>query len=231
MWKMANREPMISFTFDDFPASALHVAGRVLADNDISGTYYTSFGLMDTVAPTGPIFGPDDIPLLLEQGHELGCHTYHHLHSYDTPTPIFEASIQQNKEALAEHAPGYQFISHSYPISGAHPRTKRRCEHYFVSCRAGGQAANAKYTDLNALQSFFLEQSRDSFSTVEHTISDAIANRGWLIFSTHDVCEHPTQYGVTPAFFRKTVEAALGSGASIVPVSKGLRGIGLVSGE
>ena len=92
MWKMANREPMISFTFDDFPASALHVAGRVLADNDISGTYYTSFGLMDTVAPTGPIFGPDDIPLLLEQGHELGCHTYHHLHSYDAAsTTLFPA--------------------------------------------------------------------------------------------------------------------------------------------
>jgi peptidoglycan/xylan/chitin deacetylase (PgdA/CDA1 family) len=48
---MRNREPMISFTFDDFPRSALHVAGRILEDHGIAGTYYVSLGLMGTLTP------------------------------------------------------------------------------------------------------------------------------------------------------------------------------------
>ena len=199
----------------------------MLAERGIAGTYYTSFGLMNTEAPTGPIFRPEDIPLLLEQGHELGCHTYHHLHSYDTSTSEFEASIILNRETLAEHAPGQQFTSLSYPISGARPSTKRCCERYFAACRAGNQTPNVGRTDLNALSSFFLEQSRDDFSAVEDVIALSIAKHGWLIFSTHDVCEAPTPYGVKPEFFRRTVEAAVGSGARLVPVSEGLRAIGL----
>ena len=227
MRKMSNREPLISFTFDDFPASALHVAGRMLAEKKVSGTYYTSFGLMNTVAPTGPVFNPRDIPLLLEQGHELGCHTYHHLHSYNTSSAEFEASILSNRAALAEHAPGRQFTTLSYPISGARPSTKRRCESYFAACRAGGQVPNTGQADLNALRSFFLEQSQDDFYLIEKALEYTVEQAGWLIFSTHDVCANPTPYGVTSDFFQTVVEASVRSGAKLVPVSEGLKEIGL----
>src|SRR5438067_1641036 len=43
---MKKGEPLISFTFDDFPRSALKTAGRILEEHGIFGTYYGSLGLM-----------------------------------------------------------------------------------------------------------------------------------------------------------------------------------------
>src|SRR5947207_11316553 len=68
--------PIISFTFDDFPRSALHTGGAILERFGVRGTYYASLGLMGRTAPTGPIFLREDLPVLIAQGHELGCHTY-----------------------------------------------------------------------------------------------------------------------------------------------------------
>src|SRR5687768_10497192 len=76
--------PLISFTFDDFPRSALHVGGAILKRFGLVGTYYASLGLMGTEAPTGSIFDLEDLRILLEQGHELGSHTFDHLHAWET---------------------------------------------------------------------------------------------------------------------------------------------------
>src|SRR5207237_1150170 len=56
--------PLISFTFDDFPRSALLTGGAILKRFGLLGTYYASFGLMGTKAPTGSIFLADDIGAL-----------------------------------------------------------------------------------------------------------------------------------------------------------------------
>src|SRR2546425_11069576 len=85
--------PFISFTFDDFPRSALLTGGAILKRFGLTGTYYASFGLMGKQAPTGPMFLPEDLKALLEQGHELGCHTFDHCHSWETKTGVFEDSI------------------------------------------------------------------------------------------------------------------------------------------
>ena len=226
-WVMQNQQPLISFTFDDFPSSALHTAGPILAKHGIAGTYYTSFGLMDTVAPTGQIFAATDIPQLLAAGHELGCHTYHHRHSYDTPPEQFEDSVLTNQKAVAAMVPGYRFHSLAYPLSVPRPGTKRRCAQHLAASRAGGQVPNDGTTDLNALNAFFLEQSRHDSAAVEQVIARTVASKGWLIFATHDVNPDPTPYGVEPGFFRQVVEASVASGAKLVSVSEGLREIGV----
>src|SRR4051812_10835454 len=97
---MRNREPLISFTFDDFPRSALFTGGRILEDFGARGTYYTSFGLMGQTAPTGEIFTRDDFPQVLARGHELGCHTFAHCHAGETASAAFEASIVENRRTL-----------------------------------------------------------------------------------------------------------------------------------
>src|SRR5687767_9120081 len=90
---LRNRAPIISFTFDDFPVSALHVAGRILEDEGVRGTYYTSLGLMGKTAPTGEMFGEEDVPAVIQRGHELGCHTFAHCHAFDTAPQVFEQNI------------------------------------------------------------------------------------------------------------------------------------------
>src|SRR6266446_1702902 len=68
--------PLISFTFDDFPRSALVVGGAILNRHGSSGTYYTSLGLLGKDSPSGPICVPGDLRELRQRGHELGCHTF-----------------------------------------------------------------------------------------------------------------------------------------------------------
>lgn len=103
--EMHNSVPYISFTFDDFPRSALQSGGEILLEFGLRATYYASFGLMGTETPSGTIFVFDDIKELLLQGHELGCHTFNHCHSLKTNSKVFEDSIINNKRALGELLP------------------------------------------------------------------------------------------------------------------------------
>src|ERR1700693_5858527 len=84
------QRPLISFTFDDFPRSALLAGGSILNRYGLSGTYYVSLGLAGRETESGQIFVPDDLAILLEEGHELGCHTFSHCDSWATATKTFE---------------------------------------------------------------------------------------------------------------------------------------------
>src|SRR5687768_7929608 len=82
--RMRNSAPLISFTFDDFPRSALDVAGEILKQRGVAGTYYASLGLMNRDSPVGPIFGESDLVRLVGDGHELGSHTFSHRSAWST---------------------------------------------------------------------------------------------------------------------------------------------------
>jgi peptidoglycan/xylan/chitin deacetylase (PgdA/CDA1 family) len=209
--------PLISFTFDDFPRSALLTGGSILKSYGLTGTYYASLGLMGRQAPTGQIFLPEDLKTLLEQGHELGCHTFSHCHAWDTPPDVFEHEIVRNRQALSKLAPEASFKTFSYPISVPRAGTKRRVSKYFVCCRCGGQTFNVGTVDLNYLSAFFLEQSRDNPVIAKSLIDQNRRARGWLIFATHDICDDPTNWGCTPRFFEEIVRYAVNSGARILP--------------
>jgi peptidoglycan/xylan/chitin deacetylase (PgdA/CDA1 family) len=213
-------QPVISFTFDDFPRSALVVGGAILKGFGLTGTYYASLGLMDQMAPTGRIFSPRDLQLLIEQGHELGCHTYAHCHSWDTQPSTYAESILRNRDALSEIVPGATFKSFSYPICPPRPRTKSRVASLFGCSRGGGQTFNAGTADLNQLSAFFLEKSRDRIEVVRDLIGRNRDARGWLILATHDVSDNPTPFGCTPAFCEGVVRHAMSSGARILPVAE-----------
>ena len=138
--------PLISFTFDDFPRTALLNGGAILKRFGLTATYFTAMGLIGKDSPSGPIENEEDLIKALEDGHELGCHTYSHCHSWTTPTSTFEESVNLNGVALGELVPGHQFKSFSYPISEPRPLTKRAVSKYFQCCRAGGQTLNTAYS-------------------------------------------------------------------------------------
>lgn len=217
--------PLISFTFDDFPRSALTAGGAILKEYGLAGTYYTALSLAGTEGPSGALFEVEDLKSALAAGHELGCHTFGHCHSWDTDDAEFEGSILENQAALDKLIPETKFRSFSYPIAEPSPRTKHRVAKHFMCCRGGGQSINAKTADLNQLAAFFLEKSRDSIQVVKNMIERNRELRGWLIFATHDVCANPSPYGCTPAFFEEVVQAARNSRAEILPVVKALGAI------
>lgn len=228
-----SERPLVSFTFDDFPRSALITGGRILESYGFKGTYYASLGLAGQETASGQAFVLDDLSPLFERGHELGCHTFGHCHSWDTSPSAFEDSILANADALRALQPGVDFKTFSYPISMPRPFTKSKTARHFLCCRGGGQRANSGQVDLNQLSAFFLEQSRDSIQHIRDTIDQNQKQRGWLIFATHDISDDPTAFGCRPGFFEEVVRYAANSGALVLPVVQALEVLraGTISGN
>jgi peptidoglycan/xylan/chitin deacetylase (PgdA/CDA1 family) len=228
--------PLVSFTFDDFPRSAFLEAGSILMRYGVLGTYYVSLSLMGKQSHLGPMFQEEDLKELTGLGHELGCHTFGHCHSWNTPRDVYERAILENQKALSELLPGASFQTFAYPISGPRLAVKKVAGRHFLCCRggglkvgrylrrhaAGGQTFNSGITDLDYLCAFFLEKSRGNPEAVESLIGQNARARGWLIFATHDVCESPSPYGCTSDFFEQVVRWAVDSGACILPVARAL---------
>ena len=210
--------PIISFTFDDFPQSALRVGGAILERYEVRGTYYVSLSLMDHEIPAGRAFSKEDLRQAVADGHELGCHTFSHCHAWETDPAAFEESIIQNKQALKALIPDVEFKSLSYPIAWPRPQTKRLASKHFECCRSSGATFNLGWTDANNLQANFIEKHRDHPETLMRLIEENNRTRGWLIFATHDIGDHPTPFGCTGALFEALVEAVSNSGARVLPV-------------
>jgi peptidoglycan/xylan/chitin deacetylase (PgdA/CDA1 family) len=228
--------PLVSFTFDDFPRSAFLEAGAILRRYEARGTYYVSLNLMGQPSPLGTMFQAGDLEELVNAGHELGCHTFGHCHSWITPPDIYGRAILDNQRALTELLPGVSFRTFSYPFSGPRLAVKRVAGRHFVCCRGGGlrvgrhlfrhapggQTFNSGTADLNLLCAFFLEKSRGNPEAVKTLIDQNARARGWLIFATHDVRDVPSPFGCTPGFFEQVVQWSLESGARVLPVVKAL---------
>lgn len=211
---------IVSFTFDDFPRSALIDGGAILERFGLGATYYASLGLAGRTTPCGDMFELEDIPPLLELGHELGCHTFDHCPAWTTAPAAFAASVERNAQVLRELFPAARLPTLSYPISHPRPGTKERVCERFACCRGGGQTFNAGTIDLNYLSAFFLEQSLDEPDAVARTILEARRAGGWLIFATHDISDRPSPFGCTRAFFRQVVQFTVDSGTQVLPVAR-----------
>lgn len=211
---------IVSFTFDDFPRSALLQGGAILESYGATGTYYVSLGLSNKLTACGEMFDVGELPCLLDLGHELGCHTFSHCPAWSTEPQVFEAEVLRNTAALRAHLPLAEFRTLSYPISYPRPETKHRVSNYFACCRGGGQTFNSGTIDLNYLASFFLEQAVEQPDAIRQLILENRAAGGWLIFSTHDISERPSRFGVTPRFFHDVVRFTVDSGTQILPVGQ-----------
>ena len=223
-----SQRPLISFTFDDFPRSALLVGGAILKRFGLAGTYYASLGLAGKETASGQIFVPDDLTTLVEQGQELGCHTFSHYDSWVKQQPTL-LSTRSYKTAwpLIGSSPHAEFQDIFLPnCSLPRPQTKARIAKYFLCCRGGGQTFNSGKVDLNQLSAYFLEKSRGDFQEVKDLIDQNRQARGWLILATHDVSHSHTPFGCTPEFFENLVQIAISSGAQIVPVVEALEVLG-----
>ena len=229
-YKLGNHDPIISFTFDDFPRSALVVGGSILKENAATGTFYVSMGLLGQESNSGRIASLCDIQRLISEGHELGCHTYSHQDGWKVRLQVFKESIAANQKALGEYFPNRRFHVFAYPLNGPSIRIKNTIGNYFICCRGGGQKINSNIIDLNLLKAYFLDWRNRETSTVHReVIRKCVATRGWLIFATHDVDPNPSRYGCTPSLLEELISYARKAGARILPVAKACEELGITA--
>jgi peptidoglycan/xylan/chitin deacetylase (PgdA/CDA1 family) len=219
-FRLSSGTAYVSFTFDDFPRTALTEGGRILTDYGTRGTYFVSFRLLNSHSVSGAIASVDDLTVLVNDGHELGCHTFDHLDGSVVAAADFERSIEANRAALAKSNVRARFEVFAYPLNGPAVRTKRVAAAHFAGCRGGGQTFNRGVIDLNLLKGYFLDaRVRARLDEIKRLLEQNTAAGGWLIFATHDVAETPSPYGCAPAYFDAIVRLSLASGAKVLPMA------------
>jgi peptidoglycan/xylan/chitin deacetylase (PgdA/CDA1 family) len=218
---LSDNKAYISFTFDDFPISAYTCGGEILNKYGVKGTYYVSFGLLNKMCPSGKIADIDIVKSVVNDGHELGCHTYSHSDAWETSPNCFESSLIKNQNALQSVFPGEKFNTLSYPLGNATPLIKQISEKYFNCSRGGRQQINKGVIDLNNLNSFFIDKRKnETLENINQIIDENFMNRGWLIFVAHGVTKDSAPYSCDPAYFENIVKYATKSGNIIMPVNK-----------
>jgi peptidoglycan/xylan/chitin deacetylase (PgdA/CDA1 family) len=100
--KVALDRPMVSFSFDDAPATACEAGAKALETRGLRGTYYFAAGLAGRDGPMGRFATGADARRLHDAGHEIACHTFSHLDCGQSSSATTIADIDQNAESLAQ---------------------------------------------------------------------------------------------------------------------------------
>lgn len=211
--------PVVSFTFDDFPRSALTCGADIVESAGARATYYVAMGMMNTVNRLGEQFCSDDLHALARRGHEIAVHGYGHLSARRTPVEEFVRDAMKCREALRQALPGAVSENFAYPYGEATLASKQLLGPRMASSRGTVPGLNGPEADLNLLRANPLYGGENEAGPALRLIADNQARRSWLIFYTHDVSEKPSPYGCTPALLGMALSAATECGARLMTVA------------
>jgi peptidoglycan/xylan/chitin deacetylase (PgdA/CDA1 family) len=208
---------VVSFTFDDFPKTALSVGGSILERYGRSGTYYVALGLCGQCGEMGALHDADDIRSAHARGHEIACHTYSHLDCSRAAKGTILTDITANAVMTTTLIEGAQLVNFAYPFGALSLGAKRVVGAHYASCRGTGGGINRNRVDLAHLLSQRIYASDFDAIELKRLIDENGAVDGWLIFYTHDVTEQPSPYGCTP-YQLETVVAYAAERCTVLPV-------------
>jgi peptidoglycan/xylan/chitin deacetylase (PgdA/CDA1 family) len=212
----------VSFSFDDFPHSALAAGGDVLERHGSRGTYYTALGLAGTRGELGPMLEPGDVLAAHCRGHEIACHTFRHLDCSRAAAAAIIADLAENAAALSDLLGDFVAVNFAYPYGDLSLGAKRMLAPRFWSCRGIGQGFNTGLVDLAELRATRIHARSYDAQRFRALIDRNRAANGWLIFYTHDVADSPSRYGCTVGQLDEIAGYAAECGA-VLPVRDVLR--------
>jgi peptidoglycan/xylan/chitin deacetylase (PgdA/CDA1 family) len=210
--------PVVSFTFDDFPRSALTEGGRILREHGWAGAYFAAGGFCGRTVDGLDYFDRDDLVQAVEEGHEVGCHTFGHLRLPETGRQAIEADLERNAAFLAEALPGQRLSSFAYPYGDLDLARKALLARRFPVCRGIWPGINAGRMDFAQLKAVPLERRSLDSLDIDAWLDKAEAARGWLIFFTHDVSDDPSPYGCDRKSFEAVTDAVARRGLRVLPM-------------
>ena len=208
LFRLRNRTPMVSFTFDDVPKSAVTTGAEMLEAHGARGTFYVAGGLVGADAPDWVACDADDVVALHRKGHEIGCHTFSHQRACDLDEAAMKREITRNRAYLHALDPSIRIDSFAYPFGYGSYARKHQLKKEFQTCRGIVQGVNAGGVDLQFLRAMPLIDREMDPDGIDRAFDDAQTNNGWLIFYGHDVVDRPSPYGCSPALLAYALAAA-----------------------
>jgi len=223
LFRLRNATPMVSFTFDDLPKSAVTSGAAMLEAHGARATFYVSGSLVGADTADWVAGNADDVVALHHRGHEIGCHTFSHLRACDLDEAAMRREIMHNRAYLRALDPSIRIESFAYPFGYGSYARKYQLRKAFQTCRSILQGVNSGDVDLQFLRAMPLidrEMDRDG---IDRAFDEAQTNNGWLIFYGHDVAERPSPYGCSPALLGHALEAASCRNIPVLTMAEAMR--------
>jgi peptidoglycan/xylan/chitin deacetylase (PgdA/CDA1 family) len=222
--RMALDRPMVSFTFDDAPASALSRGRAVLEASGVRGSFYIAADLAGREGPMGRFATADEIRAAAAAGHEIASHTHNHLDCGAQDRRAIEADAARNDAALqAWGLP--RPTNFAFPFGDVSAAAKAALGRRFDVLRALHHGVIENGADLNQAPAVGVE-GPDGEGLAWRWLERAAARKAWLILFTHDVSDTPSPWGCTPAALERLIQGAQVAGFDIVTVAEGARRLG-----
>ena len=218
------RHSIVSFTFDDVPASALTNAVPVLDEHGVKATFYVALGMS---GGDGEFIGPDQVRMLAGRGHQIGCHTLSHYSlRAGTPAGLYEDALA-GKRALESLLAGTPTDHFAYPYGAVSVRAKALLQRAFTTMRTSTSGINVGRVDLSYLraENLYSRGSGLDLDRVRRRVQATVDGGGWLIFYTHGVRDDGDEYDTTREDFRRAVEIVMEAGAPVLPVAQAMDSI------
>lgn len=212
--------PMVTFAFDDPPATAASAGATILEARGLKGTYFVAMGLAGQDSPFGLYATDDDTRRLKDAGHEIACHTFSHLDCGKADGSAIAADVARNTEML--RALGIEASTFAYPYGDVSPVAKRMLEAQFKLLRALHHGLIETGVDLNQAPAVGIE-GENGEAIAARWMDEAAARKAWLILFTHDVKEAPSPFGCTPAALERLADKALAMGFEVVTAAEGAK--------
>ena len=217
------KQPLVSFSFDDCPQSALINGARPLEAQQWRATFYIAMGLCGIENHLGKHMGEADIQSAHHHGHEIADHSFSHIDGQKSDIADFLANIDRNQSALnvLNIPPSRNF---AYPYGCLTPRLKRAIAQKFELARGTHNPAphrplksgNMRF-DKALLPSMRLYSGHD-FEQVVTALKSLRTTPQWLNIFTHDIRDTPSPYGCTPEQFLQIIALTQSIGAKVLPI-------------
>ncbi|MEZ5956239.1 MAG: polysaccharide deacetylase family protein [Hyphomonadaceae bacterium] len=214
-------EPLLSITFDDFPATAATTGAQILERHGARGTYYAAAGMANVDGPCGPGFSEADITRLVAAGHEIGCHTSSHADCAQRDVFTTLEDLARNRDALAlMGAPSPR--AHAYPYGETSNMVKDQLPPRFMSARGIFSGLNLGAGDLAQLRAYPLFGA-GGIDRAFAVLKSAAKRKAWVIGFTHDVADAPSPWGTRADELELLLREAHKLGFVVLPVTAALQ--------
>ncbi len=225
---LAGRAAVATITFDDVPESAASIGAPLLERRGLRGTFYVAAGICGQQDRYWRVASRDQVRALARAGHEIGCHTARHVNVQSLRAGALAAECDLNSALLTEIT-GRPPRNFCYPFGDVGLRQKRLLGERFATCRTIYEHHNTGWVDPALIGAFGLFDSVLNRCRLEALVRAAVAQRGWLVFYTHDVAAEPTVMGTSPRLLGEALEVLAEHGVPVMTMADAARHHGLTA--
>lgn len=231
-WRVAQpigktpERPIVSFTFDDFPKSAVDIGAQIVEDVGGHATYYACTSFLGQTTPTGPQYELSDIEALKNAGHEIGAHTHTHFDCSLADVKTSHSDIELNLRRL-EDIGVTDIQSFAYPYGETRYALKCVIRDRFSTARGILAGRNGAQSDRMQLRALEVVGAEWTVERAKRALRSAEKSPAWIVIFTHDVAPNPSKFGTKPQALKDLAQMAKDIGADITTMRDAASKMGL----